>query len=316
MKGFKKYPLVVSPRGVYIRKAAGIPPNQEGIRNNTNIKELGNIGMLKDENMNNEKPDIDGYKKWLKEEHGFEISDHERNYESVTNRIKSDFEKSNFWIELTKKLREYNDEYLLKRGYPLLIYLKPKLDIKLDIKSFDSFLLKTYRKNILENKSWPNELKGGWILPKNWYSKINDIIRTMFVVKYLDGVEFLAEKINSHCEQHHLKCTVYLEAREEGYYAAHLYTKQNFEIPKITWDTKRVNVSIEIQITTQLQEVIRKLLHKYYEARRKKLKEEDLKWQWNYKSDEFSANYPGHILHYVEGMIMEIREKQKEEEKI
>ncbi|GAI51334.1 unnamed protein product [marine sediment metagenome] len=55
------------------------------------------------------------------------------------------------------------------------------------------------------------------------------------------------------------------------------------------------------------------MLHKYYEETRKRLEKEDIKWQWNYKSDEFVANYLGHILHYVEGMIMEIREKQKEE---
>jgi hypothetical protein len=57
------------------------------------------------------------------------------------------------------------------------------------------------------------------------------------------------------------------------------------------------------------------LLHKYYEERRKKIGAEDVKWQWNYKTDEFVANYLGHILHYVEGMIMEIRDKQKEEMK-
>lgn len=55
------------------------------------------------------------------------------------------------------------------------------------------------------------------------------------------------------------------------------------------------------------------MLHKYYEDKRKGIREEDIKWQWDYKSDEFATNYLGHILHYVEGMIMEIREKQKEE---
>jgi len=54
-----------------------------------------------------------------------------------------------------------------------------------------------------------------------------------------------------------------------------------------------------------------RLLHKYYEERRKKLKKEDIIWQWDWRSDEFSANYLGHILHYIEGMIMEIREKQR-----
>ncbi len=63
-------------------------------------------------------------------------------------------------------------------------------------------------------------------------------------------------------------------------------------------------------MTTQLQEVIRRLLHTYYEDKRQS-KKEQTKWQWNYNSDEFSANYLGHILHYVEGMIMEVREKQR-----
>ena len=262
--------------------------------------------------MNNEKPkNIDEYKKWLIEEHGTEITHRiETYYESVTNRIKSDFEKSDLWIQISENLREYDDKYLTKTGYHLLIL---GFKQELHIKPFNSFLLKTFRKNILNNKNWPNEPVGGWILPNNWYSKINDIIRTLFVVKFLDGVEFMIDKINSLCNDRAMECRVFLEASEEGYYAAHLYTKQKFEIPKVTWDTEKVNVSIEIQVTTQLQEVIRKLLHKYYADRRKSIeKEEDMKWQWNYKSDEFVANYLGHILHYVEGMIMEIREKQKE----
>lgn len=262
--------------------------------------------------MTNKKPkDIDEYKKWLKEKHGIEILDRTQTYyESVTSRIKQDLEKSNFWTQLTGSLREYDGEYLTKTGYPLLT---PGFKPELRIKPFGSFLLKTFRKNIIENKRWPDKPEGGWVLPNNWYSGINDIIRTLFEVKYLDGVEFIISKVKSICEERNMGCRVFLEATEEGYYAAHLYTRQEFEIPKVTWDTERVDISIEIQITTQLQEIIRKLLHKYYEDRRKRLeREEGIKWQWNYRSDEFVANYLGHILHYVEGMIMEIREKQKE----
>lgn len=263
--------------------------------------------------MDSKKPkDISEYKKWLKEKHEIEISDRtKRYYDSVTNRIKLDFKKSNCWVQLTGGLSEYSGEYLKKTGYPLLVYgFSPKLEIK----PFDSFLLKTFRKNILENKRWPDEPEDGWIFPNNWFSRINDIIRTLFEVKYLDGVEFMINKVKSISEKLGIECKVFLEATEEGYYAAHLYTKQEFEIPKPDWDTESVDVSIEIQITTQLQEVIRKLLHKYYEDRRKRIEREGgIKWQWNYKSDEFVANYLGHILHYVEGMIMEIREKQKEE---
>ena len=213
-------------------------------------------------------------------------------------------------LPISKNLREFESKYLLKTKYPLLT---PGFKPELSIKPFNSFLLKTFRKNILKNKNWPEKPANGWVFPNNWYSTISDIIRTLFVVKYLDGVEFMIDEIKSICEQQGLPpCDIFFEAREDGYYAVHLYTKQEFEIPKVPWDTKRVKVSIEIQITTQLQEVIRKLLHKYYEEKRERVKEEDIKWQWNYKSDEFIADYLGHILHYVEGMIMEIRERQKE----
>lgn len=131
----------------------------------------------------------------------------------------------------------------------------------------------------MDNGNWPDEPGDDWITPGNWYTKVNDIVRTLIIVKYLDGVDFVQDKIKSLCDYHVQKCRVYFEAREEGYYTAHLYTKRSFNIPKITWDTEEVNISIEIQITTQLQEVIRKLLHKYYENRTETVKKENTKWQ-------------------------------------
>ena len=73
-----------------------------------------------------------------------------------------------------------------------------------------------------------------------------------------------------------------------------------------------IEFSFEIQVTTQLQDVILKLTHKIYEDRRQKGKDDSNKmWQWDYESEEFSANYLGHVLHYIEGMIMGVREKQR-----
>ena len=63
--------------------------------------------------------------------------------------------------------------------------------------------------------------------------------------------------------------------------------------------------------TMQIKDVIKELTYKYYEKRRMRLSPSDEKWQWNYKSEEFAPNYIGHILHYVEGAIMEIRDKEE-----
>ena len=51
-------------------------------------------------------------------------------------------------------------------------------------------------------------------------------------------------------------------------------------------------------------------MHKYYEEKRGKVSlAVERVWQWDYESDEFIPNYLGHRLHYVEGMIMDIRER-------
>ena len=247
--------------------------------------------------MSGSKPKAENYKKWLKDRHDVDIDNIiYNNYDSVTLKMKDQFEKSNFWNAIITDFIKLDQEYYLKsKGYYLFM---DKNYPTIYTKSFDSFLLKTYRKNVLNNKNWPDEPAGGWILPGNWYLNINDVIRTLFVVKYLDGVDFLVRKLESYSEKYNLPHEVHLEAREEGYYAAHLYTKLKFEIPNIEWDTEQIDATIEIQVTTQLQDVIRRLLHKYYEDNRIKIKGND-NWQWNYKSDEFSANYLGHILHYV-----------------
>jgi len=254
---------------------------------------------------------VKAYAEWLKTTRNISVSErYEAYYESVALRVKTDFEKSDFWVQLLENLENYDQEYQVKQGYPLFT---SKFSPEVLTKSFESFFLKTFRKNVLENVVWPNEPNGGWFLPANWLSRINDVVRTLFVVKYLDGVKFLRSKIESICKEKSMPCETHLEAREEGYYAVHLYVRQSFEVPKIDWDTESVVFLVEIQITTQLQEVIRKLLHKYFEQRRKAIAKSEEKWQWNYRSQEFSANYLGHILHYVEGMIMDIREKQKEQ---
>jgi len=253
---------------------------------------------------------ITEYERWLKQELGHRI-DHriKGRYESVALLVRSQFEQTEFWKCLRAELAECEAAYRLQmKGYQLLMN-KPD-ELSLDIKGFASFFLKTARKNIFENRNWPSAPQGDWITPENWFSKINDIVRTTIVVKYLDGVETLANRLRQTCERTDLNPEVEWEASEEGYYAAHIYLEKEYNIPTLEFDSEKVSIKVEIQVTTQLQEAIRRLTHKYYEERRKKMKPLDTKWQWDYESDEFIPNYLGHILHYVEGMIMEVRKRE------
>jgi hypothetical protein len=117
----------------------------------------------------------DEYKEWLKKNHNVEIDDKtESYYESVTSKIKVDFENSQFWIALNKNLKEFNDEYQLKNNYQLLMDNNPKLEVK----PYSSFLLKSQRKNVFENPNLPDPPNDGWIFPCNWFTNTNDILRT------------------------------------------------------------------------------------------------------------------------------------------
>jgi hypothetical protein len=259
------------------------------------------------------KPDCGNeYLKWISENCKEFTCDEEKEktyYEAVTQKISEKFKASNFWKDIISGLKSNNEAYLVRTNYHLYQRIEEP-DIL--IKPFSSLIEKTYRLNISQNNKWPDEPSEGWILPINWFDKINDIVRTSFVVKYLDGVDFLIGKLEEGCHKNNLTCKNFFEAREEGYYAAHLNIDFPVSIPKRDWDTIEIIAKIEIQVTTQLQDVIKNLLHKYYELRRIRIKPTEVKWQWNYKSAEFATNYLGHILHYVEGMIMEIREKQQE----
>lgn len=255
------------------------------------------------------KPNFENYTEWFNEKFNIELySKPSQIFEYVMQKLNNDVQGCHFWKELQENLQNYNDEYYLKNGYQLLRNDK----LELFSKSYKSVLNKSFRKNILQNNNYPNEPIDNWITPQNWFNKIKDLLRTTITVKYLDGVEFVVEKIKELAVLHNFEFDVDYEAREEGYYAAHITLINKFNIVDDNWNSIEIDLHIEIQITTQLQEVIKGLLHKYYEDQRIQEKTTtDLKWQWDYKSKEFNSNYLGHILHYVEGMILEVRDKQQ-----
>jgi hypothetical protein len=229
-------------------------------------------------------------------------------FDSASGLALLEIESSVFWQTFMAQLPELDDAYFQSTGgFKLFAGAgRPGLVRK----SFDSLLDKAYRKNVVHNVNWPEPPPNGWVTQENWYSRINDIIRTTMVVKYLDGVEYLASAASRLSAELSLPTTTDFEAREEGYYAAHLYVTHAVAIPRPSWDTELADIRLEIQVTTQLQDAIRQLTHAGY-AQRRSRDASSQKWQWDHKHPDFSPNYLGHILHYVEGMIMEIRDRQE-----
>ena len=231
-------------------------------------------------------------------------------YENVTQEAKQRIKDSPFWNLLIDTYATLADQYKVNTGYDLFTDQHPP---NLEIKTYKSLLDKSYRKNVLNNDKYPTMPDDGWLLPPSWFSETNDIIRTSITVKYLDGVDFLVDNLKSLAHDSGRKFRSDFEARIEGYYAAQTYIIIECEVPSEAFDTEMVDFSFEVEVTTQLKDVIKRLLHHHYEKRRLAISTNDASkvWQWDYKSDEFGANYLGHILHYLEGMIMKVREKQE-----
>ena len=68
---------------------------------------------------------------------------------------------------------------------------------------------------------------------------------------------------------------------------------------------------IEIQITTQLQEVLYDLTHTIYEDLRNGVIRQDDGWKWETENPLFKSAYISHTLHFLESSIVDIR-KEKE----
>lgn len=256
---------------------------------------------------------LEEYKSWLEKEIPvWPLAAAEVNFRSVSANAHLEFDKCAFISAIRKNLDDWNDLYYQdKNGYPLWPSKSPAIEI--NDKTFDSLINKTYRKNVILNDNWDSPPNDGWIRQDNWYEEINDLVRTQIVVKYMDGVEFLVEKLIFLAQSMSLSHRVDYAAKSEGYYAAHFYFFNDLVIPTKTFGSQTVTMSMEIQITTQLQDAIAELTHDRYVSNRN-FKSSDQDWRWNHKDLNFKPSYLAHILHYVEGMILEIRDRDTEKE--
>jgi hypothetical protein len=252
------------------------------------------------------RPSYAEYPAWLKTKLNVEIGPKQSSHYDVASQlIHQQTLQSEFWKELQAELPEAESAYVGQHGFPL--YAASQESLTLDRKKWPSFRLKTYRKNVSENERWPKAPRGGWVTFPSWYSRVPDIVRTMVVVRYLDGMTFLAERMAKVAGDQGLAVGTERVATEEGYYATHLDIVGKVTIPDVDWDSIDVDVTVEIQITTQLQDNIRQLLHGGYEAAR--VAGQTTEWRWKYDSPAFRTNYLGHVLHYLEGMVMSVRER-------
>lgn len=258
------------------------------------------------------KPPFSDYEMWAQEKLKCEFGSKIKNqFESNTASILAQVEASPFCQELPAFLLECEKEYEHTHSVKLLMTPEAPKFLK---KSYESSVDKSYRSNILENPNWPDEPDWKWTTTSNWYSQINDIVRTTIVCKYLDGPAFLANKLESLGKKYVLKPKIKSQGRDSGYYAQHFYAKQKIVLLDDKWQQTEALVKFEIQITTQMQELLRALSHTFYQEQRLAQDQND-DWKWDHKSPRFRSSFMGHTLHLLEGTMLELREQKNKASK-
>ena len=277
-----------------------------------------------------DKPTFENYEEWYYNQVLIDLDDSgtENWYNIVTDAGCQKLQEHPFWTALKDSLGDWNATFVAEHeGYKLLeIAQQPQ---RIEKKPFRSAVNKSFRWNVRENSRWPeppeilpstaptdtedrdSEDPDMWYGPNNWLTDFPDVFRIRLIAEYFDGVPFLAEKIEELAMQTtSIPPDVRFRASPDGYHAAHLgiYHKlETLDFPNK--DSVELEVKLEIQIVTAIQESISKLLHNVYEEWRLNGPPRD--WEWDHESAAFSINYLGHTLHYLEGMIVNARDQRR-----
>jgi hypothetical protein len=251
----------------------------------------------------------DEYLAWLDEMwHGDSRELREGRYLHQQGDLRQAFETSPYWREISARLYDWAHAYT-KKTDALLFQGVPQAPA-LASKPWQSFLSRTWRENVHHNENWPDPPKDGWWLPDNWFERAWDIVRTRFVVRYMDGVTTLADHLRDCADERRFKLEAILKphAKEDGYYAFHVLVRQSFDVAALDYDAKLTRSSVvEIQVMTSLAEVIGELTHAYYEVRREAMPD-DIPAVWrDYDSDEIRAADLGRDSISVEREVMRLR---------
>jgi len=208
--------------------------------------------------------------------------------------------KTDTFSNLVSNLDKSKEKYII----PEYLFLTDPESVTLAFKPLESILNKIYRVNVVNSRKWPRLDGENLISLDNFHLHLNDIFRTRFICRYLDGPKFACEHLSRICKELGVDHEFRAVTTNLGYHAWHFYYKQAMDDFA---GTGSADITIELQFTTQLAEVIGSLTHVQYESSRLGEKFDD-DWRWNVNSKQFRPYYIANGLHLLEGVILEFRD--------
>jgi hypothetical protein len=146
-----------------------------------------------------------------------------------------------------------------------------------------------------------------WITPSVAGEVLDDLVRTKFVVPFVDGVIDVSARLTKIFADLGVQRFRRFHAKDTGYHARHYYALVEVpgddSIPPST-------VALEIKVLTKMQDQLGELTHLLYERHRTgSLKlEKKRKSAWQFDTPDFLATYLGHTGHFLEAKICDLKE--------
>ena len=219
----------------------------------------------------------------------------------VLENARSQIREHPFWDHLPQSLSDQDARHQTATSSPLLATDPSQLSLA--TKPFPSIYEKSYRLNALDP-----DITRGPCVPDAWFTQIDDLVRTRIVCKYLDGPDEVVTCILRHAATHGISAPVVrTHAADRGYYAHHVYLPHTIEIPD-GHGIVALTIHLEIQVTTQLQEVLDQLTHRLYESDRSTPRAPSDAWKWQFREARFFTAYISHALHLLEAQIVATRD--------
>lgn len=220
--------------------------------------------------------------------------------------------QSNFWNDFKQMLKEVEVEY--RKNYNNLDLIPHPDRVILYNKEVKSVINKAYRISVVDNANpfGSDKYHREFVRPENIFKKLKDIIRTEIIVRYIDGIDIIVQRLNDLAKKYDYGINIIVKDDEVGYYAKHVYISYDSNIVDFKFDPQKIKFTFEIQIRTQLQDAIKSILHSYYKQDRiKAIKaQSDRVWRWQFTKPRFATNYVGHILHFFDGLIIQIKNRE------
>jgi ppGpp synthetase/RelA/SpoT-type nucleotidyltranferase len=185
--------------------------------------------------------------------------------------------------------------------------------LSLHHKEFGRFVDKTWRKNVLMNPRFlDNEPPSGgeWVTHKNWDAQIIDILRTTILVRYLDGIDEVPKLVAAAASEFGVRYDPPEFQAHRGHCAAHLVVYPVARYRPYGGPDVEAELPVEIQVSTQLQEVVCELTHPIYEQKRA-LHPSDDELAWS-EDPHFVSDHLPFALHLVDGVILKERRESKD----